>query len=92
MSAMGFYQVTPTDPTYTIGRPIFDKVVITLPDGDFTIVADNNSAENKYVTSVLINDQPLNKFNTFEHSEIKAGGSLHFVMTADKSQAMSANM
>ncbi|HIF9274622.1 TPA: GH92 family glycosyl hydrolase [Photobacterium damselae] len=92
MSAMGFYQVTPTDPTYTIGRPIFDKVVITLPDGDFTIMADNNSAENKYVKSVLINGQPLNKFNTFEHSEIKAGGSLHFVMTADKSQAMSANM
>ncbi|WP_283597559.1 GH92 family glycosyl hydrolase [Photobacterium phosphoreum] len=92
MSAMGFYQVTPTDPTYTIGRPIFDEVTIKLPTGDFTITAENNSSDNKYVKSALINSKPLDVFNSFEHSEIKAGGTLHFVMTADKSQAMAARL
>lgn len=92
MSAMGFYQVTPTDPTYTIGRPIFDKVVMNIGKGEFTVTAENNSSENMYVESVTINGKPLNMFNTFEHEEIKASGKLHFVMTGDKSKAMKANI
>lgn len=92
MSAMGFYQITPTDPTYTIGRPIFDKVVMNIGKGEFTITAENNNAANLYVESVTINGKPLNVFNTFEHEDIKAGGNLHFVMTGDRSKAMKANL
>jgi predicted alpha-1,2-mannosidase len=92
MSAMGFYQVTPTDPTYTIGRPIFDKVVMNIGKGEFTVTAENNSTTNLYVQSVTINGKPLNIFNTFEHEDIKAGGSLHFVMTGDREKAMKANL
>ena len=92
MSAMGFYQVTPVDPTYTIGRPIFDKVEMSIGRGKFTVTAENNSAENKYVKSVTINGKPLDVFNTFEHSEFKDGGNLHFVMTGNKAEAMSANI
>ncbi|WP_028863246.1 GH92 family glycosyl hydrolase [Psychromonas aquimarina] len=84
MSAMGFYQITPGDPTYTIGRPIFDEVIINLPDGEFKVTAENNGPNNLYVKEVTINGKPLDQFNTFKHSEIYAGGELHFVMTAEK--------
>jgi putative alpha-1,2-mannosidase len=91
MSAMGFYQVTPADPTYSIGRPLFDKTTLAVEGGEFTITADNNSPHNKFVKSVTINGQPLTDFS-FEHSDIKAGGNLHFVMTGDKNQAMKADL
>ncbi|MFB2863752.1 GH92 family glycosyl hydrolase [Aeromonas sp. MdU4] len=88
MSAMGFYQVTPASPHYSIGRPLFDEVTIAVKDGTFRITADNNSPHNKYVKSVTINGKPLSGDLTFEHSEIRAGGELHFVMTGDKREAM----
>lgn len=87
MSAMGFYQVSPGNPTYTIGRPLFDEITIPVEGGEFKIVADNNSPHNKYVKSVTINGNLITDF-TFDHSEIKAGGTLHFVMTGDKKEAM----
>ncbi|KJG55846.1 alpha-mannosidase [Photobacterium kishitanii] len=90
MSALGFYQVTPADPSYSIGRPLFDKVSIDVKGGEFTIVADNNSPVNKYVQSVTINGQALGDNLTFKHSDIKAGGELRFVMTGDKKQALQA--
>ncbi|PML75605.1 GH92 family glycosyl hydrolase [Enterovibrio norvegicus] len=92
MSAMGFYQVSPADPSYSIGRPLFDEVVIDVDGGTFTIVADNNSPHNKYVKSVTINGNALSDELTFEHSEIKAGGELRFVMTGDKKEAMQAKI
>ncbi|WP_261817773.1 GH92 family glycosyl hydrolase [Vibrio gallicus] len=88
MSAMGLYQVSGSDPVLTIARPIFDKVQIPMGDGEFTITADNNSVDNKYIRSVTINGKQLNKNFTFDFSEFKAGGTLHFVMTNDITQAM----
>ena len=88
MSAMGFYQVTPADPHYSIGRPLFDEVAIDVPGGKFKIVVDNNSPHNKYVKSVTINGNPVGEHFTFAHAEIKAGGELRFVMTGDKLEAM----
>ncbi|WP_283131087.1 GH92 family glycosyl hydrolase [Enterovibrio norvegicus] len=92
MSSLGFYQISPTDPTYSIGRPIFDKATMSIGEGKFTVIAENNGPDNMYVKSVTINGKPLDKFNTFKHEEFKAGGELHFVMTDDKSEAMKANL
>ncbi|EJO2023536.1 GH92 family glycosyl hydrolase [Vibrio parahaemolyticus] len=92
MSALGFYQISPTDPTYSIGRPIFDKATVDIGSGTFTVTAENNGPDNMYIKEVTINGKPLDVFNTFQHSEFKAGGELHFVMTADKSEAMQANL
>lgn len=91
MSAMGFYQVTPVDPTYSIGRPLFDEVSIDVEGGEFTIIADNNAPAHKYVKSVTINGNPLGENMSFEHSDIKAGGVLKFVMTGDKNEALKAS-
>lgn len=92
MSALGFYQISPTDPTYSIGRPIFDKATVDIGSGTFTVTAENNGPDSMYIKEVTINGKPLDVYNTFQHSEFKAGGELHFVMTADKSEAMQANL
>ncbi|WP_195333507.1 GH92 family glycosyl hydrolase [Bacteroides salyersiae] len=79
-SALGFYPVNPSDGMYVFGRPIFDKVVLKLPEKKvFEIRANNNSAENKYIQSVELNGQPYNKLY-ISHADIMAGGTLVFTM------------
>lgn len=90
MSALGFYQVNAADPTYTIGRPLFDKAVIPVDGGTFTITTENNADNNMYVKSVTINGKALDDGLFFNHTEFKPGGELKFVMTGDKTQAMGA--
>ena len=75
-SALGFYPVNPSDGMYVFGRPIFDKVVLKLPENKvFEIRANNNSAENKYIQSIELNGQPYNKLY-ISHADIMAGGTL----------------
>ena len=79
-SSLGFYPVTPGLPTYNIGSPLFSTASIALPSGKtFEIVAENNSAENKYIQSATLNGQPWNK-PWFSHDDIKDGGRLVLVM------------
>ena len=80
MSSMGFYQVAPGDPTYTIGRPLFDAVEIDMGNGNiFHIKALNNSAENKYVQQIELNGKLL-KEPFFDHKTLKKGGELIITM------------
>lgn len=84
-NALGFYQVAPGDPTYTISRPLFDKATIALENGKKLIVkAIDNNSKNKFVVSVSWNGKAL-KTPFFKHSEIVNGGELVFKMT-DKKQ------
>ena len=79
-SAMGFYPVTAGLPYYVIGSPIFDKVEIDLDNGKtFTVVAKNNSKENKYIQSATLNGKPYNR-TYFSHEDITSGGELVLVM------------
>ena len=79
-SALGFYPVNPSDGMYVFGRPIFDKVVLKLPENKvFEIRANNNSAENKYIQSIELNGQSYNKLY-ISHADIMAGGTLVFTM------------
>ena len=79
-SAMGFYPVTAGLPYYVIGSPLFDKVSIDLDNGKtFTVVAKNNSADNKYIQSVTLNGKPYNK-TYFSHEDIVEGGTLVLTM------------
>jgi len=80
MSALGFYQVAPGDPVYTLGRPLFDEAVVKLENGkNLTIRSLNNSATNKYVRKVSLNGISLDK-PFFSHSDIQNGGVLTFEM------------
>ncbi len=79
-SSMGLYPMNPASGEYQIGRPLFNKVKINLPNGKtFSIVAENVSAENMYIQSATLNGQPYDKF-TISDEEIQKGGELKFVM------------
>jgi len=83
-SAMGFYPVTPGNNIFSIGSPVFDKITISLDNkyykaDKFIIETRNNSKENKYIQSVILNDKSLEK-PWFDHSEIINGGTLIFEM------------
>ena len=79
MSAIGFYQVEPASGRYWFGSPIVDKAILTVEGGTFTIETVNNSNENMYIKSVLLNGKPYNK-PYIDHSDIAKGGTLTFEM------------
>lgn len=75
-SQMGFYPVTPGLPLYTIGSPFFNQVSIILANGKtFEIIANNNSAENKYIQSATLNGEPITQC-WFTHEQLMNGGKL----------------
>lgn len=80
MSALGFYQVAPGIPVYTLGRPMVNRAAISVKGGMFEIEVNNNSPENKYIASVKLNGKKLDTpFIT--HKDIVSGGKLEFDMT-----------
>ena len=84
LNAMGFYQVCPGRPVYSIGRPLFNQAIIHLPgDKTFTIVARNNSRTNRYVKEIRLNGNPLNE-PFFTHQQLMQGGLLELTMIDEK--------
>jgi predicted alpha-1,2-mannosidase len=82
-TGLGFYPVTPGSNQYVIGRPFVSRAMLHLPNGKtFTVVADNLDDANRYVGRVELNSKPLAR-SWLEDSEIRAGGSLRFVMQAN---------
>jgi putative alpha-1,2-mannosidase len=80
MSSMGFYQVCPGNPTYTIGRPLFDKVTINLDNGKtFSITMLNQSDKNRHIRKMVLNGKPLST-PFFTHNQLRAGGNLQIEM------------
>ncbi len=81
MNAMGFYQIAPGNPVYSIGRPLFNKVSIQLPDNrNFDIITKNNSRTNKYIKSARLNGTTLQS-PFFTHQEVMKGGKLELIMS-----------
>lgn len=86
LNAMGFYSVAPGDPAYSIGRPLFSRVVINQENGnEFVIEVKNNSPENIYIQEVMLNGGLL-ETPSFTHNDILKGGSLVFVMGPEPSE------
>jgi putative alpha-1,2-mannosidase len=94
LSALGFYQVTPGDPVYTFGTPLFREAKIHLENGKtFTVRAAEAPSSRRqtsrqdagvpmYIQSVKLNGKPHKKA-FFTHDDLTAGATLEFVM-ADK--------
>jgi predicted alpha-1,2-mannosidase len=80
MSAIGFYPLCPGTPAYTLGSPIFSRIVIHQPNGkNFTVLAPRTSAENRYVQVVRLNGTPV-VGSKIAHSDITSGATLIFDM------------
>ena len=80
-SALGFYPVTPGIPQYVIGSPLFEKVTISLQNGNtFKINTVNNNYQNHYIQSLKLNGNNYNK-TWIDYNDIQKGGSLDFEMS-----------
>lgn len=80
LSSLGFYQVAPAGGPFIFGSPLFDKATLQLgADKTLTIVAKNNSVQNKYIQNVLWNGKKYDKsYMTYE--DMMQGGTLEFSM------------
>jgi predicted alpha-1,2-mannosidase len=87
-SMMGLYPVTPGVPVYNLASPVFDRVDIKLHNGNtFSIVARDNSANNKYIQSIQFNGQPQSKV-WLRHADVIKGGTLELQMGDTPNQAL----
>jgi predicted alpha-1,2-mannosidase len=75
-SALGFYPVTPGQPVYAIGSPLFERATIRLENGsNFVVSAQGNSKSNRYIQSARFNGSTYEK-SFLLHDDIVRGGEL----------------
>jgi predicted alpha-1,2-mannosidase len=80
MSAMGFYQVCPGRPVYTLGAPRFDNITLSLPNGHtLRILAPGAESGKIYARSIRLNGKPITN-SEITHAELMKGGTLRFSM------------
>ncbi len=80
LSALGFYPVTPGNPSYVLGAPLFKKATLSFSNGNrFVIEAPDNSSENVYVDKVELNGNRYEN-NWISHEDIMDGGTMKFYM------------
>ncbi|MDD3039299.1 GH92 family glycosyl hydrolase [Bacteroides sp.] len=80
LSAMGFYQVNPSEGIFAFGSPRFNKMEVKVRGGKvFTVEALNNSKENIYIQQVYLNGKPYNQ-SYILYDDIINGSTLKFVM------------
>jgi len=91
LAAMGLYQVTVGQPVYVLSGPLFEEVTLQLEGGaTFRIVAENLSAENRFIQSATLNGDDLPRA-WITYDEIMAGGELTFLMGATPNQEWGAD-
>jgi predicted alpha-1,2-mannosidase len=79
-SSLGFYPVNPAQGIYSFGSPLFESATINLENGkQFVVKTINNSDENKYIQSIELNGNKIER-NYITHKEIAVGGKLIFTM------------
>lgn len=80
-SSLGFYPVTPGTSYYAIGSPLVKQAIIHFENGNtLQIKVKNQSRENVYVRSVLLNGKRITNY-LLSHHEIMKGGKLIFEMS-----------
>ncbi|MFV0396959.1 MAG: GH92 family glycosyl hydrolase, partial [Bacteroidales bacterium] len=81
-SALGFYPVCPGTQQYVLGTPFFKRAEITFENGNKMVLeAPKNSANNRYIQSMTINNRPYRN-NYINHNELLNGGVISFEMSA----------
>lgn len=92
LSSMGFYSVTPGSNNYIFGSPVFEKVSISLPNGNtFNIIANNYSKENIYIQDASLNGK-THSSSFFTHEDLINGGELVFNMDATANKEFAQNI
>lgn len=90
LSALGLYPVTPGQPQYAVGTPLFDKATLTFENGKrFVITADTPSSETPYIQSLTLNGQSRD-LSYITHADMIQGGRLHFALGAAPNEKWAA--
>lgn len=85
LSALGFYQVNPSNGLFVFGSPVMDEATIALNDGKkFHITVKNNSKQNKYIQSITLNGSSYDK-SYILYKTIMAGGEMTIEMGGEPS-------
>jgi predicted alpha-1,2-mannosidase len=80
-SAMGFYPVSPGEPTYAIGTPWFEKISLKQDNGKtFTVRAPKTSSSHFYVKKMSLNGKERPQA-WITHDMITEGSTLDLEMT-----------
>lgn len=81
LAASGLHQACPGNNRYEIFSPVFDEINMkaAATGKTFTIIARNNTKENKYIQSALLNGKPYNKCYIM-HQTILDGGKLELTL------------
>lgn len=84
LAASGLHPVCPGETRYEITSPVFNKISFRLDPKyargkTFTIIATNNSPENRYIQGAVLNGKPYTKCY-IDHKDITAGGILQLEM------------
>ena len=98
LSTIGLFDVqggAPEHPTYQIGSPAFDKIVVHLDPYNasgkrFVIETRGNGPDALYVQGATFNGEPLDR-NWLYRSEVFAGGKLVLDMGTEPSTCWDAS-
>ena len=89
-SALGFYPVCPGSDQYVIGSPLFNKVTVTLENGNqFEISVPSNHPSRRYIYSMKLNGKNYTK-NYLTHQDLMEGVKVDVEMseTANKERGI----
>ncbi len=80
-AALGFYPVNAANGVYVLGSPLVNRAAIRNPanGSTFTIVAEDNSADNLYIQQARLNGKELHR-SWITHQQIADGGELRLRM------------
>jgi predicted alpha-1,2-mannosidase len=86
LAASGLHPVCPGNTRYEITSPVFDSITLKLDPvyargRQFSIVARNNSATNRYIQKAWLNGKPYQHAH-IDHADIASGGTLLLEMGA----------
>jgi predicted alpha-1,2-mannosidase len=91
-SALGFYPVNPVSGEYVFGSPLVDQAILVLPSGStFQMKVLDNSKENIYIQSIMLNGKPYTK-SYITHHDILVGGILTIRMGPRPNKLFGAQM
>lgn len=80
-SALGFYPVTPGNPYYALGSPLFEKSVIHLENGDSIVIdVQRKNPSDQYVQSWKVNGKEQSG-NLLNEREVGNGGRIEFLLS-----------
>lgn len=86
-SSLGFYPVCPGTPEYVIGSPLFDKVLIELPEGNTLTIEARGASKSPYIRKASLNGKILDA-SFLTHNALLNGGKLVFEMGSEPDKSL----